>query len=157
MSDVYEVTVHDASVSEKNAYIYLIYSREFNVVYVGETYNRKGALARLSQHLSNHGKGKQFRDKVEDFINHDFVSFNKIHFAAFPLVGKENYENKSYREAVELNTFKNILNKIDNSEIHPVVISRHTSSSHSDLPFIQDQSLRVTNLLFDWLLDKARP
>jgi len=156
MSDLCEVTVHNGSISEKRAYIYLIYSEEFDVVYVGQTYNSRGALARLSQHLS-HGSGNQFRKRLKDLVDHDYISLNRVYFAAFPLVGKEKYEIESYRIAVEFNTFKNILNRIGKSNIHPAVISNNSSSSHNDLDFIERQSFRVTNILFDWLRNKARP
>jgi len=155
VSDIYKATIHNGSISEESPYVYTIYSREFDAVYVGQTQSVRGALGRLSEHLSD-SRGNTFKQKIQSFFKYDYVSLNGVEFAAFPLIGRSEYKERAYREAVEFKLQNEILNRIGDSQIHPVVVSAQQPSSYSDVEFVEKQSLRVANLLFDWLLDVAR-
>lgn len=152
MNDIYAVSIHNGSVSEKNPYVYLIYSHEFDAVYIGQTHSVRGALGRLSEHLAD-AKSNTFKQKIESIFKYEYVSLNKIEFAAFPLTGREEYKKRAYREAVELRLQNEIINRIGESDIHPAVVSRQQPSSYSDLDFVVKQSSHVARLLFDWLLN----
>lgn len=152
MSDIYEVSIHNGSVSEKNPYVYVIYSYEFDAVYIGQTQSVRGALGRLSEHLAD-AQSNTFKQKIESIFKYEYVSLNEVEFAALPLTGREEYEKRAYREAVELRLQSEIINRIGESDIHPAVVSMQQSSSYSDLDFIVKQSSRAARLLFDWLLN----
>lgn len=92
------------------AYIYIWFSKQYKVVYIGMTNNRVGTLGRASQHLDTNGT---FRRRFEDYHGCSINFSEDLTMFSF-LLPQEKYFTtleKSYREAVEYLVQKELLTK----------------------------------------------
>jgi hypothetical protein len=145
-----EVTVHDCSVSAKLPYIYTVYSDELGVAYVGQTFASRGALSRLSQHLSE-ASGNTFRQRVEKIFRYEVVALQTVRFAAIPMADQTEFKNQEYREAVEFLVHRSFRSKISQSLLNVGVISRVRATGYVDLEMVKSESDRISSSLFSWL------
>lgn len=85
------------------SFIYSIVELDIGAIYIGQTINSNGPLARLSQHLSWSADSNTFRKRVTSAFNLAEVEFNGIHLIGVPLPDEPRFQAKArdYREAVE--------------------------------------------------------
>jgi hypothetical protein len=83
-----------------NAFIYLWISKRWQVIYVGQTNDRRGSLGRAYGHVSRDGT---LRMRFEESIGMTLEVADDLVLISFPLPRKPEYtgEESSYREAIE--------------------------------------------------------
>ncbi|WP_169314489.1 GIY-YIG nuclease family protein [Halobacteroides halobius] len=84
----------------QKAYIYILVSKKWEAVYVGQTNDALGTLGRLSSHMQPNGA---FRKNFENKIGIGLEKANDVMLLSFVLPSKSEFINagSSYREAVE--------------------------------------------------------
>ena len=89
----------DAFVGRDLAYIYILCSKKFHVLYVGQTNDRGGVLSRLGAHLADRGT---FRDRLMD-REIEVEDIDDLQVFAFALPNAAEYlsASQTYREGVE--------------------------------------------------------
>lgn len=94
--------IDDSSIGFPRGYVYLIFSRIPNALYIGQTRNELGALGRLSQHLSQ-TESNTFLKRVAQRHSLENATPSDIIFLAIDLPREKRFEGSSseYREAIE--------------------------------------------------------
>ena len=100
MSNVLSFAIGQAFAGRGTAYVYVLYSKEQHVLYVGQTHQRGGPLQRLGQHLGNFGT---FRYRIYDHDGIELEDITDLALIALPLPDDPAYRSESptYREGVE--------------------------------------------------------
>jgi len=82
------------------AFIYIIYTKEFNLIYIGQTNERCGTIGRLSSHLSQSGT---FRNHFERITGYPLEVVKDLKILSFNLGGTKQFTSTdtTYREGVE--------------------------------------------------------
>lgn len=151
-NNVLEIHIEDASISNKKPYVYILYSHEYNSLYVGETYSSRGALGRLSEHLSD-ASGNTFSQKIESLKNIKKITFGKVSFGAISLGTRSDFRSKGHREGVEMLLQYKLINKIADAPFNVAVVSAQSNSSYADVSFVKAKSDEVLEQIYLWLSD----
>ena len=93
-----------------SAYIYIWFSKQYKVVYVGMTNNRVGTLGRASQHLDTSGT---FRKRFEKHHGCSINLSDDLTMFSFLLTQDKKFTTveRSYREAVEYLVQKDLITR----------------------------------------------
>ena len=85
---------------ESTAFIYTWISKQWKIVYVGQTNDARGTLGRARQHVGSSGT---LRKRFEAEVGLPLESADDLILLSFPLPAQSQYmtEESSYREAVE--------------------------------------------------------
>ena len=98
-SSLHKIDIGNSFWGPPSSYIYLLYSKKYNIIYVGQTCEQNGALGRLCGHLANNGT---FRSKVyETGYNIDEISDLSLCVYRLPNVAYFSSAERTYREGVE--------------------------------------------------------
>ncbi|HHG83947.1 MAG TPA: hypothetical protein ENJ82_04295 [Bacteroidetes bacterium] len=117
------------------SYIYLVLSRSFRILYVGQTNDRIGTIGRLRGHLS---VGGTFRKHFEEAIGEPLESVLDLELISFPL-GRDPIfisEESAYREGVEFLVRKFLMQKLATRDTFFRFVGRVHPSSTSRLSHI---------------------
>lgn len=92
---------------EIEAYIYIWFSKENGLVYVGQTNNKNGVIGRASQHVQ---KGGTLYERCYD-CGYELNEINDFILLSFPLPREKNFlsEETSFRNSVEFLVQHNLL------------------------------------------------
>ncbi len=128
------------------AYVYVLFSRTWHVLYVGQTHQRGGPLQRLGQHLSRDGT---FRVRCYDWDGIEVEEIADLSLIALPLPDEAAYRSESptYREGVEYLLQKRL--ESDGARWKPyfAVVSEVTAPTTTTLPEIIELSNRFFNVV----------
>ena len=124
------------------AYIYIWFSKNQKIVYVGQTNNRKGTLGRAIEHISETGTlRKQFEEKYGQKLE----NVEDLYLLSFPLPPKYEFIciESAYRLAVEYNV-QIFLRELRN-RVNPVfnIISRVTYTDIASQKIIKDIANKI--------------
>jgi hypothetical protein len=83
-----------------NAFVYLWISKKYQVIYVGQTNDRRGSLGRALSHVREQGT---LRIRFEEEVGVKLETADDLMLVSYPLPREPEYtgEESSYREAVE--------------------------------------------------------
>jgi len=95
-----ETVISNKIFKNNSAYIYIWFSKQYKVIYVGMTNNRVGTLGRAAQHLDTKGT---FRERFEEYHGCSINLSDDLILFSFLLPNKKEFltVERSYREAVE--------------------------------------------------------
>ncbi|MEK4009405.1 hypothetical protein [Paenibacillus sp. FSL H3-0333] len=84
----------------ERAYIYIILSKSYRAVYVGETNDRRGTIGRFRAHIGSYGT---FRKRFEERINEDLENIDDLTLLSYLLPSEQLYTSvaSTYRQSVE--------------------------------------------------------
>lgn len=111
-------------------FVYIIYSREYHCVYIGQTLSHEGLIRRFADHLTNSSFRKHFIE-MYGFEAFQLIKDLELFYSILPNNNKfESYES-CFREAVEynlqnffrenkLNPYLTIISKVSNNNISAV-------------------------------------
>ena len=129
------------------AYIYILWSQKYKVVYVGQTNSRGGTLARLNQHCSVDSGNNQFRRLFQDKTGLPLTEADDLRLFSFCLGTNKTFTSaeSTYREGVEY-LVQIFLYDIA-CEFSPSfrIISVVRTNDTTSLPFIRSIATRITN------------
>ena len=110
------------------AYIYIWFSKENSLVYVGETNNIHGVVGRANQHISNEGT---LYCRLHD-AGYELDELDDLMLLSYPLPRERKFmsEETSYRISVEYLVQKFLLSKRIESENPYKLISNVTPGPH---------------------------
>lgn len=135
------------------SYIYIWVSKKTKSVYVGQTYNKRGAIGRAYEHVSSEGT---LRKRFLDVHGMQLEQVNDLFLLSFPLPKEGLFcsSESSYRIAVEYHVQIKLLFIRD--RVDPIfrIISNVTSSeysSHKRLQMIADDISERFLLIYEAL------
>ena len=125
-----------------SAYIYIWFSKQYKVVYVGMTNNRVGTLGRATQHLDVNGT---FRKRFEEYhgcsinLSDDLTMFSFL----LPQDKKFTTVEKSYREAIEYLVQKDLTTKKAQLKYSFEIVSWVRESPRISNKVVQDIAIQI--------------
>ncbi|MFV9504231.1 MAG: hypothetical protein AB4911_06665 [Oscillochloridaceae bacterium umkhey_bin13] len=151
-STLLQATIHNCLVAKKIAFVYVIHSKDFRCIYIGQTRSVYGAIGRLAQHLSE-THSNTFQQRICALNKLESVSLGRVDFAAVPLRGKKEFlsDSSDYRESVEYLVQWDLLRFVRKEGIQLQVISRVRSKYYITEEFIKQEANEVVQKLTDWL------
>ena len=149
----YRANIYNSELAVAGPFIYAIYSSEFSSLYIGQTMNANGALARLAQHLSN-GWSNTYKQRLRSVFNLETVMLNTVNFTALNLSNKKSFHSKArdYREAVETLVQYSMINRTKEIPFDFTVISRVKLNPYCNLKYVQDEAKTISDKLCLWLV-----
>jgi len=99
-NDVLHMSIRRAYAGLGRAYIYILCSKQQNVLYIGQTNDTGGVCARLAGHLTENGT---FRVRLRERLGLSIEDINDLEVFAFalPSVSEFTSRDEVYREGVE--------------------------------------------------------
>lgn len=148
----YSVFVDTDNIAKKVPFLYLICSKKFKTLYIGETFSTYGGIGRLSQHLGR-SDYSTFRKRVCETFSFDDVEIGEVFFLAIPYCDKKSFSLKAndYRSAVEYITQYALNNWVIENGINMLVISRVRSNGYCRLKYVKDEAVAMFNVMSNWL------
>jgi len=124
--------IDNSSIGLPRGYVYLIFSRFPNALYIGQTRSELGALGRLSQHLSQ-TDSNTFLKRVAQRHRLDDVTLSDIVFLAIDLPREKRFEGPSseYREAIEGAVHLSFLKHICHKGLGAPLVSNYRINGYS--------------------------
>ncbi len=149
----YSVLVDTDNIAQKVPFIYLICSKKFKTLYVGETFNTYGGIGRLSQHIGRTDYST-FRKRICETFSFDDVEIGEVLFLAIPYCDKKSFTIKSndYRSAVEYITQYALNNWVIENNINMLVISRVRANGYCRLKYIKEEAEAMFRVMSSWLM-----
>jgi|GEM_PF-3273255 len=152
-------TVYDASLGARAPYIYgiLVKLEHADILYIGQTFSRFGAIGRLAQHLSDTSAATLCR-RVEALLDVVELAGIEVEFAAVRLGNQTGFwkQEPDYREAVEATVQHELLNELAIRGARIGIVSRVQPNAYCQLKYVQDEAARTTQSLLEWI-SNTRP
>jgi hypothetical protein len=133
-------------IASRHPFIYIGFSQVEHVAYVGETLDKRGAMGRWTDHLSQGADRSSFRRRLDD---HDDTCFGRIEdfqIVAFDLGHRAEFVSRDtgFRQAVEYRVQRGLLTRPGGLNPYLQFVSFvRTSSVRVDLPFIVDAATAI--------------
>lgn len=128
-----DFSIGRAFVGRDLAHIYVLCSKEFNVLYVGQTNARGGVFTRLGGHLDRGGTFRKHLIRVLDLEIED-VSDLQVWGFALPSVPRFFSEDETFREGVEFRVQKRLQSVRASWSPYFQVISHVTAPETTEFP-----------------------
>lgn len=118
------------------AYIYIWFSKQFALVYVGETNNINGVVGRACQHVKS-GTGTLYNRLYDK--GYDINDIDDLMLLSYPLPREKRFlsEETSYRISVEYLVQRKLIEERLNCNKPYVIVSNVTPGPHTGLVKIQ--------------------
>lgn len=130
------------------AYIYIWFSKEKRIVYVGETNNINGVIGRANQHIE-HGKGTLYKRIHEK--GYELDEINDFILLSYPLPREKRFlsEETSYRISVEYLVQKKLIELRKNVDKPYIVISNVVPGPYTNMKKIEIIADEISNDFVD--------
>lgn len=140
--DTLQMNLRRVSVGSGRAYIYILCSKLNHVVYVGQTNDPGGVLARLASHI---GSGGTFRKRLHGFDEIAVEDIDDLELFAFALPERAEFisRDETYREGVEYNVQVTLQRLRGDWKPYFTIVSNVTSPVTTDFPEVVDLSRQI--------------
>ena len=129
------------------AYIYILWSQKYKVVYVGQTNSRGGTLARINQHCSVDSGNNQFRRLFQDKTGLSLTEADDLRLFSFCLGTSKTFTSAetTYREGVEYLVQIFLYDIACESPVSFRIISVVRTNDTTSLPFIRKMATSIAH------------
>lgn len=151
-----EVHVHRASIGRPAGYVYILVAPTLRALYVGETLDGRGALGRLSTHLSV-GYGNTFVQRLSaNFGVESLDAIGTVKMYAWRLsLSRRSFHSRhrEHREAVEYLVQYGVIAVLSESRMVAPLISRVRANGYVSLGYVREEARRCVAALERWVPD----
>lgn len=150
----FSVHLVDASISDRLPFIYGVFVVSYRSLYVGQTYGRGGALARLAQHLTDDGNSSLLaRLALVRRLEKVRLTGEKISFIAFALPNHKAFSSSAseHREAIEFLVWRGVIEYVTDQRLDIGVISIARNNPYSETRFIKSAAQSALDAFQSWL------
>lgn len=130
---------------EPFAYIYIIFSKEHQFVYVGQTNQKYGTIGRLGEHIYTFGT---LRERFREKIGLPLEQVKDLYLFSYCLGEEKMFTSleTTYREGLEYLVQCNLYYATENMENAFRIISNIRPNSTSSLSMIKSLATEITNV-----------
>lgn len=129
------------------AYIYIWFSKENGIVYVGETNNKNGVIGRANQHVCQDGTlyGRCYEKGYDINLIEDFI------LLSFPLPRERHFlsEDTGYRISVEYLVQHNIIEMNNRANRYYKVISNISTGPYTNYALIKKIAKEISETFIE--------